>query len=84
MITKSEALAAMTARDEADQKRLDERVHDALLHYVGQPVKVDVGGYSQKAVATVVASARAAGWTVAMESGTGMDQRDAGPWLTFT
>lgn len=81
MISKAEALAKMTAQDEADHARLTARIDESLAHYHGQPVTVSAEGVSGKVLDQLTREYRErGGWDVSQYSG---DQRDPGPYLTF-
>ncbi len=81
MITKTQATAAMTAKDEADQKALETRIDESLVKFHGSPINVSAEGVSSKVIERVTALYVTGGWTVTPHSG---DQRDPGPWLTFS
>lgn len=81
MITKQAALAKLDAADDAAAKALLARVGGVLSKYDGRTITVDVDKAPPKAIGSVVAHARAAGWTVNERWG---DQRDPGHWLEFS
>ena len=83
MIKKSEALAKLNTKDQADYDNLKQNVEERLRAYDGRSITIDVNGYSAKAVDRVVAEATTPenGWNVSRLAG---DQRDPGPFLTFS
>ena len=83
MIKRSDALAKLNAKDEADFAVLEARIDPALAGYHGIGVDVAIdNGVSGKVINRIIAlySTPEAGWKVTPLVG---DQHEPGTWLRF-